>query len=377
MDCLIDGDAKSLGRCVKHLTDTSMWDVAAQDLQKVHPDQVRLVLKKFGVKARKLVDANGIVYKELESYNSWFNKIMTHKDLSKEVKDAIKNNDHLRTYIRGLITICRASPQIINKNVQSIKVREETMSNLQKALNLRKYRIPNGGQQYKFFAETMRNINYPTDVSNTLYNPIISGFMSNVIPVSPATTMVPTLYGGATSYIISPGLSETGDLSKMKTVGSAKRADYFSNIFMMLNNSLKNVGVEIHKDDREKIYTAIKNIAKLENQLGQISMLLITFVNLSRFMGVQISDIDSVNPKTVTLESLNDKIQDPNNLRNFLIGHIKNLKGSMTNNMNLSQSLQNDLNKAYPRLADNCIDMGSKTESESVADESMYVELTD
>lgn len=369
IQCIADGNSKSLNRCLDVIGDGNLWDVAAEDAQKVGPDMVKLVLRKFGVKGYEDTDSNGVKYRVPMSFEEWKNQIVGN--FSDDVKSTILNNPKLLNYLKGLIGVCRSNPNILNKNNPSIIARDTTPEYIRN-LNMRKYKIPSVTKksQYEFFAESLRNATQPHVVTQDMFNPITSGSFSNLMFVNPLTTMVPSMLGGNFYAAITPSLPTRGTgsdaMEKQAQILKNGSASMFSSLLGTISNAFADTGLQLHQDDQAKLKAVVKKMETYENQLARMCSVLINIVKIARFYGIGLENIDKDHPRVMKLSELNS-VDD---IREFVRGYAKELTKNMVTNMTIQQAAAYELmNKVGPRLLDDCT--GKASSQPSVASRSL------
>jgi hypothetical protein len=361
LECLLDGNPKNLSRCLDVIGDASLWDIAEDDAFKVGPDKVRLVLRKFGVQAEQLTDSNGNTFKIPVTFEEWKTGFVDKLE-DPRVKNTINKNTKLLNYIRGLISVCRSNPSILNENNPSIQVRENAPVYMQN-LNMKKYMLPSASvkAQYEFFAESLRNATMPRNVNNDLWNPIINGSMSNVGFFSPYTSFAPRMMGGnfyasnLSNVAVNPSLISRGTSSANfdRQVGLLRNgsANIFSALMTTIVNAMNDVGLKMHEDDTKKIKETIRQLEVYEDQLARMCMVLNHIVKLARFYGVSLENVDKNRLTTLI------KLQDVHNLediQNFVRCYAREITKNMLTNMSIQQGTSYELmNVVGPRFMDN------------------------
>lgn len=356
IQCIADGNSKSLNRCLDVIGDGDLWSVAADDVQKVGPDMVKLVLRKFGVKGYEETDSNGIKYKVPMTYEEWKSTIVP--SFPPDVQTTILNNARLNTYLRGLIGVCRSNPNILNKGNPSIISRDTTPDYIRN-LNMRKYKIPAGTTktQYEFFSDMLRNATQPFDVNQNMFNPITSGSFSNVMFVNPYSTMMPSMMGGNfysanIPSLITKGTSFDG-LDRQSQILKNGSASMFANFLTTIKNASLDIGLQLHPEDQSRIAAAINQLESYENQLARLCLVLVTMVKLARFYGITLENVDRDHPTTMLKLS---EVQTMDDIRDFIRNHARTLTKNMATNMSIQQAAAYELmNKVGPRLIDECI----------------------
>jgi hypothetical protein len=374
INCIADGNSKSLSRCLGLLGETDLWKVAAEDAQKVGPDKVKLVLRKFGVPAEEKTDSNGVKYKVPISYDEWVREVV-NKEFEPNVRQTIMQNENLKTYLKGLIGICRSNLSILNRHNPSIVARDNTPDYI-KNLAMRKYKIPsvNKKTQYEFFADALRNAMMPVGVSQSWFNPITSGQLSNVSFFNPMTTGAPALFGGNPFGVITPSLPTAGTgfsgLDRQGQIIKDGSSTQFQSLLATINSAFTDVGLQLHPDDKAKITAVINKMDEYENQLARMYSVLINIVKVARFYGVSLEQVDRDHPTTVELSQL-ATIDD---ITRFIRKYVKDLTRNMLTNMTVQQAVAYELmNKVGPRVIDECV--GKESETPTTAPQKKWVPI--
>jgi hypothetical protein len=363
IQCILGGDHTSLKRCLDVIGDGSLWDVAADDVQKVGPDMVKAVLRKFGIKGRHETDSNGVKFLVPISYDEWLQKIVAN--FPSPVRETVGGNPKLLTYIKGLIGVCRSNPNILNKNNPSIIARDTTPEYI-KNLNMRQYKLPvaNTKTQYEFFAESLRNALQPNVVSQDLFNPITSGSFSNVMPFNPGTFMVPSMMGGHFYTALTPGFptirTADNEMDQQSQILKKGSATMFSSLLDTIGSAFADTGLRLHPEDVAKMNGVIKKMQTYENQLARMCSVLINIVQVARFYGIRLDTINKEHPRVMRRLSELHTVDD---IRDFVIGYARELQKNMVSNLTVQQAAAYELmNRVGPRLLD---DLTGRTQQPS------------
>lgn len=358
IQCIANGDSKSLARCLDVLEEADLWDVAITDVTAVGPDMVKLVLRKFGVKGYNKPGPDGVSIRVPMSYNEWMTKIVVEFDPS--VRAAIMGNDRLKTYIKGLIGVCTSSPSVLNKHIPAVVARDNTPDYI-KNLNMKKYKIPsvNKQTQYEFFAEQLRNAVQPHAVDAGWFNPITSGNFSNVSFMNPFASALPTMFGGGPAFFtaINPSLPSSGTgvstMDRQNNILKQGSANMFTHLLGTIQNALADSGMHLLPEDLSRINGTIKKLVEYENQLARMCSVLISIVKIARFFGVSLENVDKDNLSPIPLKD----IATLDDIRTFVRCHARKLTQNMMTNMSIQQSAAYELmNRVGPRLLDDCTD---------------------
>lgn len=364
IQCIADGDSESLNRCLDVIGDGDLWAVASDDAQKVGPDKIKLVLRKFGVQGYNETDSNGVEYIIPMTYEEWNRDVV--ENFPPEVKNTIRGNSRLNTYLKGLISVCRSNPNIINKSNPQI-IQRDTTPDYIKNLNMRKYKIPsvNKKAQYEFFADMLRNAVQPHNVTQDMFNPITSGSFSNVMFFNPYTTMSPSLMGGSfyakggspnTVYAITPSLITKGTgsdaLDRQAHILKNGSASMFTNLLGTIQNAFLDVGMKLHPEDAARLRNVVEKIETYENQLARMCLVLITIVKTARLYGISLENVDKDHPRTIKKLS---ELHSEDDIKDFVRQYARELTRNMVTNMSIQQSAAYELmSRVGPRLIDEC-----------------------
>jgi len=329
------------------------------------------------VKGYKEYDASGNCYVVPQSYEEWMTDVVDKFDDSK-VTDAIKGNHKLLNYIRGLIGVCRANPNIINHNNPTI-IAKDTTPDYIKNLNMKKYKIPSVAlkSRLEFFAESLRNALQPNVITQDLFNPITSGSFSNVQFFNPYTSRVPAMMGGNPFGIITPSLISSGTgidtmYGRQAEIVKHGSASMFKNLFSTISNAFADVGIRLHPTDENTIGAVIKKLERYEDNLARLFSVLITVVKIARFYGITIEHIDREHPKILKLSNINT-IDD---VREWVIGYVKELTRGLVTNMSIQQAAAFELtHKVAPRLLDDACGKTTTGTSSAAAPKREYVKI--
>lgn len=328
IQCIIDGNSQNLSRCLDVLGNVDLWAVASDDVQKVDPDMVRVFLRKFGVQAYEDTDHNGVRYKVPMSFSEWDEHVVENFD--DKLKSTIRGNSKLLSYIRGLLGVCRSNPSILNKSNTAIVARDTTPK-YASDLNLRKYQTPAATtkSQFQFFADSLQNALKVPSVTPAVLNPLLRGNFSNVSFFSPTNVQAPVMFGGSHSLSI-------GQASHVLKSGSSSM---FSELLNSINAALADSGIQLSGEDQSKLLKSVKELETHEHALAKISTVLISIVNLARFYGASLDNVDRTNYRVLKLSDL----RSPDDVREYLRKCTKDCSQTIMSNMTAQQALSNEL----------------------------------
>lgn len=346
--CILNGDFKSLNRCMNFIKDEDMWKVASSDVVKVPPKTVGLVLKKFGVQGYRKTDDQGKSYIVPMSYGEWMDMVV-NKMQDKKTAEAIKGNRQLLNYIRALIAICTDNLSILNKNNPVVQAKSSVPAYF-KDLGMNKYKVPLGAGKdrasYSMFAASLKSAAQSAKSSNSLANVLMSGYGQNVHVTSPTGVSLP---------MATHGILFGGDLSKRPLSSSSSQ---FKGMMESVTVALSEVGIELHPNDKERIGKAIDQLSKYETQLSKLYLVLQTLLLIARSHGVTrfdkpASGFDKELSKFVSIQ----------HVINYLKDRIHSVKGAMDSNIVAQNKITYDfMHNLFPKLWEDCADSGKSTE---------------
>jgi len=338
-DCLLTGDHKNLSSCIAKLNDEDMFSVAKEDLQKVGPDRVVQILKTFGFQGKSRTDANGNKYKEVQSYDEWLNTA------NNNIKTSVNGNPKLSTYLRGLVAICNANPSILNKG---LAIKAQTQQSVG-SLGLKRHVPLTASKDPKTalnsLASALRSADINTISSSSLIAPLLSGALSGTFE-SPYTSVVPTIGGGFYKGSTMKGGVLASELSDVNRTASA---DAFAKLFESLRSTLRSMRIELDNTDVERYNNTIRQLKKYEDQLAKLMTLLVRIVAVARFYGVELNNLESVNPVTLSLSD----IKTTSDVESWVKCKAKQLVGTMDSNLAVQNSVVAQiLRNILPRMCD-------------------------
>jgi hypothetical protein len=361
--CIAYGDYKSLHNCLDVIGDEGdLWEIAADDVAKVGPDMVRLVLRKFKVKGVEESDPKIGKYIVPTTFERWMRDVV-EKDISvdpngyeESVRVAIKKNEHLLNYIRGLINVCRANPSIINKTNVSITRKDKTPDYFKNLYpHIKPFRFPHVDKktsEYELIAKMMTDTLMPTQPATSgLFNPITSGYFSNVSMMSPYSTQFPGMLGGSMG-VITPVFPTSGtSIETMNRQGKIVKhgsTSQFGSLIATISDAFNDVGLQLHPDDVSKLNGVVKKLEKYEAQLATLCTILIGIVQIARFFGVSLANVDREQPRQMRELST---FQTVGEIHDFVRNYARELHKQMINNVNIQQGVSHELmGKVFPRM---------------------------
>ena len=113
-ECILSGSPDKLARCLK-LQDKDMFVVGQKEVEKMHPKVALQLLKTFGFNPRKEIPS-GLVLPP--SFDEWIKKVLP-KAVNQKTYTDITNNRPLMEYLKGVVSIVRSNPAILDQNKSS------------------------------------------------------------------------------------------------------------------------------------------------------------------------------------------------------------------------------------------------------------------
>ena len=331
-DCILTADGDSLGRCMDVIKDSSLWNVAFNDIKSVDPEKIRKILRKFNVRANVVTAENGEEIKQPQSYNEWFNSLPSDK------KKLYNTNKPMLSYLRGLIEICRGNPVVLNAGVKRTNIiGVETTPQLLKNLGLKrglKYNPSSKKTNFSMLAGVLKQVNR-SDIAPVILTPNINRGLINPYSMS----------GGAGGFY-SVGTPELRTLNTRSTIENYLELDkdgitsnVYRQLFRNIRNALRDVGAKMSSDDERKLEQTIGLMNKHEIEIAKMAKMLYTFVKIARVTGVPpIYRFNTQNLRPISLREL-----DNSNLNEFIGHHISNLNSQLSNSNNTMNINHNNL----------------------------------
>ncbi len=364
LSCLIDGNPQTLTECggILDMGKADMWKVAKEDIDKASPDMIKIIFRKFNIQAEEKSDGQGGIIKIPTTYERWEHEFLSK--IGERAKIAINKNIPLKEYIRALITIVRANPSILNHTNPNVVARYDVPQRA-RDLGLTEYLPLQSGKkqtQLTNFASWMRNATTPRVVNNDLWNPLVSGSMSNASFFSPFMTPSPNMMGGNfyaqrsqtggqfpdPQLLPSRNASDQSISNKINLLNNGS-STIFVTLISSLSSALNDVGIRIHEDDKKRMKDAVEQISKYEYQLGELCVVLRDIVKLARFYGVSLHNTDRENPRVVKLTEM----RTPEDMSTFVRCYVRDITKNMATNMSIQQATASELmGKIIPRFCD-------------------------
>ena len=359
VDCILTSDGDSLGRCMDVIKDTSLWNVASNDIKNVDPEKIRKILRKFNVRAYNIVADNGDNIKQPQTYNEWLSSLPADK------KQLYSNNKPMLSYLRGLIEICRGNPVVLNSGLRGSSIAGfESTPSIVKNLGLKRGLKYGANDNKQKFAILAQQLNVPSSYVNRVLSPtpILNGINN--------TSIYPPIHmsgGGGNYSVVSPMLPtfntrSTIDYSIDKFQNGGVVKTVYVSLFDNIRKALKDIGAKMSDEDELKLTNTLTQVAKHELEMAKMATMLNTFVKIAHITGVPpIYRFNTQKLRTVSLRDL-----DSSNLNDFVGHHIQNLntqinKGNNVMNVNHTNLFRtlvkfvNELNVLYGGIPVNVV----------------------
>jgi hypothetical protein len=342
LECLASGKSEKLKDCLGILNETNVFDAAISDT-KEHGIQNPTLIKNIFVTFKVLKMPNS----ELPCpYDTWVKYLRKWKSgeaggLSKEVAEAILNNDNLLEYINGLIKVCRNNPGILEKSKTDIKTTNRYQRD-SAGKTFRKVTPDKMGKAFRnnFRAYNMLPYNMPHN-SNMVWDMITQGMFENSIYRNERTLLninnYPMRGGGPRQH-------------------TPRHRAFFNNI----KSHLRNLGLEIHEDDERAIDKLFEEIDKSQQEFEALIDVLTRLVKLGNYYNINFND------HSKPAESIHLKeVRTGEQAKAFILRHARKIRSHMNKNFKRQHGMYRTLyDSVIPKLLD-CDDDDTKTDDKT------------
>jgi hypothetical protein len=241
--CLLTGEPKNLSRCLGKLKNQDMFKVAQREVEKMNPKVALQLLKTFGFNVRKEVPT-GLVLPP--SFEEWVQNILP-RSVDEETRKTIIGNQQLMNYLKGVVSLIRNNPDIIDKGNQKGPM---TPSQYAQRAGLNTFIQPKTvGDRATLSASILEQgvlLSHPS--INTFP---LGGLFNNVSNIGMMGTQPFMLQGGGV---------------KPQCVNASMLTDMFTVTFSEMERN----GKILVEADKKRITESIKRIERLEEQLIKI-----------------------------------------------------------------------------------------------------------
>lgn len=325
ISCLLDS-SRDLDTCLNTLRNRNMFDVAQEELKKVHPSVALKLFEKFGVRLVES-DLKAGRGKVPQTFESWKNSV----PLADSVKSVLFSNTQLMDYLRGVISIFRQNPLALDSNTGL-----NTAFTLPEHLRGTKMSVTQNFIDPKVAleieAENMRKLKLQPvpkfDMGNMPF-PLPNNLL--------AVVMAMQSYGNVQS-----GGSLNGSLTTVKN-----NSDNLETEFNVLKRKLEEYNRPLDEQSVKGIEDVIVHLKKYEKQLVQMLAYLNVFTDANEIIKLNGGN-DRVVPSN--LQEVAYVAQDPNGYLNDV---IRELKGCIDKNLATQHKIVVQLGgEVYPALID-------------------------
>ncbi len=291
--CLLNGNPQNLSRCLGKLKDQNMFKVAQREVELMNPHVAIQLLNTFGFTPRKELP-HGLVLPP--SFDDWVRNILP-KSTDNETQKAIVENTQLMNYLKGVVSLIRNNPTILNDNMGSNEVSEYA-----KRAGVQRFVQPKlAGERAELGAKILEQ------------GVLMSGPSVNMFPLAGLFNNV--------------GLANMGAMGASPLVlqgGGAKaecpNANMLKNMFDVTYSEMERNGKVLVDADKKRIDESIKRVGHLEEQLVKIleDLKLFTKLNTTFNVGRSPVGVEEVGLKDVVgVSSASSVTNDAlNNLKN-------------------------------------------------------------
>ena len=112
IEFIADSNPRTLCKGLDLLSESKAWYIDESLIQKIPGPMIRVILKKFDVKAQMQSDSNGVVRVIPITFEDWKRHVMGQ--FQTDISRVISANHCLLSYLRALIHRCYADDSILN-----------------------------------------------------------------------------------------------------------------------------------------------------------------------------------------------------------------------------------------------------------------------
>ena len=272
--CLLSGDKRALHRCIDKFKASDMFDVAEEELKKVHPTVVKKLLDTFHVSYDS---------KDIEHNTMWLGGIRSRlvaslgEDDGEDVYNKLVSNKHLLNYISGLISLVNKNKAILQGSRKNGK---STLSDM---------------EGKKFVKDNQLKYFYKPDVSSAdvLLPNYLDSFSTQLRNISQNQNFTNLFRLGG----VVPGMGGMSPFGlgggKKKMVGGGKcdTVDNMRKIYETIIKSLERKGKTLVDADKQRINQAFAQLEKNNNDLDKYIKDLAAFVRLSDAVDIGLGEV--------------------------------------------------------------------------------------
>lgn len=271
--CLLSGDKRALHRCIDKFKDSDLFNVAEEELKKVHPTVVKKLLDTFHVSYDS---------KDIEHNTMWLGGIRSRlvaslgEDDGEEVYTKLIKNGPLLDYIRGLISLVNKNKIILQGSRKNDK---STLSDMAGKTYVKDNKL-------KYF--------YKPDVSSAevLLPNYLDSFSTQLRNISQNQNYTNLFrLGGVVPGMGGMPLGYGGGKKKMVGGGKCDTVDNMRKIYETIIKSLERKGKTLVDADKQRINQAFAQLEKNNNDLDKYIKDLAAFVRLSDAVDIGLGEV--------------------------------------------------------------------------------------
>lgn len=325
ISCLLDS-SRDLDTCLNTLRNRNMFDVAHEELKKVHPHIALKLFEKFGIRLVES-DLKAGRGKVPQTFESWQNSV----PLNDSVKSVLFSNTQLMDYLRSVITIFRQNPLALESN-SGLNTKFVIPSYLSGTKMTVTQNFIDPKVALEIEAENMRKLKL---------QPVPKFDMGN-LPFPLPNNLLAVIMAMQTYGNVQAGGSLGGSLTTVKN-----NSDNLESEFNVLKRKLEEYNRPLDEQSVKGIQNVIVNLKKYEKQLVQMLAYLNVFTDANEIIKLNGGN-DEVVPSN--LEEVAYVAQDPNGYLNDI---IRELKGCIDKNLATQHKIVVQLGgEVYPALID-------------------------
>jgi hypothetical protein len=267
--CLLSGNPSNLSRCLGKLKNENMFKVAQREVELMNPQVATQLLKTFGFTPRKELP-HGLVLPP--SFDEWRQNILPNS-VNTETQQAIVDNAQLMNYLKGVVSLIRNNPTVLEENKNSSQYK---MSDYATRAGIQVFVPPKStGERAQVVANILEQgvlLSRPT--VNTMP---LAGLFNNI---------------GMTNNMMNASLILQGGGAKP----NCPNANMLKNMFDVTYSEMERNGKVLVDADKKRIDDSVKRVAHLEEQLVRIleDLKLFTKLNTTFSLGRGPIGVDEV-----------------------------------------------------------------------------------
>ena len=291
--CLLSGNPSNLSRCLGKLKNENMFKVAQREVELMNPQVATQLLKTFGFTPRKELP-HGLVLPP--SFDEWRQNILPNS-VNTETQEAIVDNAQLMNYLKGVVSLIRNNPTVL----------EENKNSSQKGIST--YATRAG---LKLFVQPISTSERAQVAANILEQGVLlSRPTINSMPLAGLFNNI----GMNMNMMNSPFALQGGGAKP-----NCPNANMLKNMFDVTYSEMERNGKVLVDADKKRIDDSVKRVAHLEEQLVRIleDLKLFTKLNTTFSIGRAPIGVDEVSLQDVVGAS------QASSVTGEAIGNLKN-----------------------------------------------------